>query len=233
MRDFIYGKAIGLYWYIPVLIFLYLVTPLLDYLMSIKKFGNWIIFFIALLPLVVSRIQMAFEYILSLETMVFFTGSYAFGMLVGSNIDSAIQQIQKLKLLIWGIAILSSAVILYLLLEDINTEGLISIQQTFFYIQKTALTCGFLLVFFQLGERQPRWMHIFARDSFAIYFLHGFFAFGGAGLFLFIIQREFIWPFNIIIGSILIFTFSVAGSMTVVWIFRKIFGKNSRLFIGS
>ncbi|HEY5689417.1 MAG TPA: acyltransferase family protein, partial [Yeosuana sp.] len=56
-NNFIFGTAQFPYWYIPILIFLYLVTPILDYLMNIKKWGTLLMLVIIALPLAISRVE--------------------------------------------------------------------------------------------------------------------------------------------------------------------------------
>lgn len=233
VRDFIYGKANALYWYLPVLFFLYLVTPLLAYLMKLKNAGRILIFLIMLAPLMVSRVQMAFEYILSLQTMIYFTGSYAMGMYLGLNLDKNLEWVKKNSKALFAVAAITSIGLFYVYWENIDMVGMVSLRESLFYIQKSCMSALIILAFKQLGESQPRWLHIFAKDSFGIYFIHGFAVFGSIPLWSFILSQEAIYPLNSILGSILITAFSIAISMLLIAGFRKLFKKNSRMFIGS
>jgi len=232
-RDLIYGKATGLFWYIPVLIFLYLVTPLVDFLMNLKKVGIIISVLLMVTPLIVSRVQMAFDYILSIETMIFFTGAYAVGMFVGNNLETILSWLRKFQRWFLVISVMTTGVLFYLFINDVNMYEGISLQQSFFYLQKMSISALFIVLFHKMGDRQPRWLKPFARDSFGIYFFHGFFAFGGIPLFMFILDYRVISPFNTLIGAILLFAFSVGVSMLLVLGFRKLMGKNSRMLVGS
>ncbi len=237
VRDLIYGKANALFWYIPVLIFLYLVTPLLDYLMNLKRIGTIIGVIIMLAPLLVSRIQMAFDYLLSMQTMIYFTGAYAFGMFIGSDLDRRLGWIRKSFFPILAIAIVSTVVLFYLYIQDIDAYAFmslnVSLKETAFYVQKICLTGIFIILLQNLGQKQPAWLHRVAKDSFSIYFLHGFFVFGGIPLFMFLLGYQEISPFNTLIGAVVLLAFSIGLSMLIVLGFRKLMGKNSRILIGS
>lgn len=231
--DMLYGKAIGLYWYLPVLFFLFIVTPLVDYLVNLKKVGIVFILLMALAPLVVSRVQMAFEYILPIESFIYFLGAYALGIWLGTDLDRYMNWIKSNMPLFLVVSIVSTGILFYLFIADVNMVGMISLQETFFYIQKIALA-GVVLVWMRDRlNTPPRWLDRFAKDSFGIYFIHGYLAFGGIPLFMWILGFEAISPFNTLLGSVILFAFSVGVSMGVIWLFRKMMGKKSRMLVGS
>ncbi|MEL7003501.1 MAG: acyltransferase [Bacteroidota bacterium] len=232
-RDLLYGKANALFWYIPVLIFLYLVTPIVDFLINLKGVGKVFLILLMLAPLVVSRIQMAFEYILSIQTMIYFTGAYTVGMYLGTDLDNKLSWVKKQSIPLLILSVLATGVLFYLYLQDIDMYGFISLKETAFYVQKICLSGIFIVMFKNLGEKQPGWLHKVARDSFGIYFLHGFFVFGGIPLFMFLLGYKAISPFNTIVGSVVLLLFSMGVSMLIVLGFRKLMGKNSRMLVGS
>ena len=232
-RDILYGKAIAIFWYMPVLFFLYAVTPLVDYMIHLKKVGNGLAFILIITPLFVSRIQMAFEYILSIETMFYFLGAYVFGMVLGNNLDTWLTWMKKNFYILVVLLLISTRILFYLFINSINMVGTVSLQETFFYIQKLALTGVFITLFRNLGDQQPAWLHRFAKDSFGIYFLHGFFSFGAIPLFSPLLRYDSIAPFHSLLGSILIFVFATGMSMLIIAGFRKMAGSKSRMFVGS
>ena len=235
-RNFIYGKANFVFWYIPVLFFLYLVTPLLDYIMNIKKWGTWLIALIIALPLVVRRVELEELMVrdfLSLQTMIYFTGAYAAGMFIANNLQGRLEEIRKNKWIFIAIAIISTAVLLYIEPNSIDRFGFFSLKSTLYYIQKIALS-GLVLLFFQgLGDSQPKWLSPIAKIAFTIYFTHILFLSFAVMPVMPIIQYQKIAPFNIIAGGILLLIISVLLCLLFAWIFRKIFGKYSRMIIGS
>lgn len=232
-RNLIYGKASFVFWYIPVLIFLYLVTPILDYVMSLKGIGTVLFAIIALTPLLVSRVQMAFDYILSINTMIYFMGAYAIGMYFGNDLQRRLSWVEKYLYPLLGITIIISAVLLYFHIKGIDMYAFVSLRETGYYIQKVCLTGIFIVMFKKLGNNQPKWLFRVAKDSFAIYFLHGFFVFGAIPLFMFLLGFKAIAPFNTILGSLVLTIFSIGLTMLIVLGLRKLMGKNSRMIIGS
>jgi len=232
-NDMLYGKAIGLYWYLPVLFFLFAITPVVDYLISLKKVGIVFMVLMASAPLLISRVQMAFDYILPIESFIYFLGAYSLGIWLGTDLDRYMAWIKSNVVLFWLVAFVSTVVLFYLFVADINMVGFVSLQETFFYIQKMAVAGAVLVWMKDKLNTPPKWLDRFAKDSFGIYFIHGYLAFGGIPLFMWILGFEAISPFNTLIGSVILFAFSVGVSMVVIWLFRKMMGKKSRMLVGS
>ena len=235
-RNFIYGKAIFVLWYIPVLVFLYLVTPLLNFIMSIEKWGKWLIFLIIAIPLVVNRDEVMELYksdYLSLANMIYFTGAYAAGMFLADNLEERTLYLQSKKHFLLIIVLLSTAMILYITINDYDKIGEFSILSTLYYIQKLVISFLMLLFFKNLGENQPKWLMAIANDAFAIYFLHILFFIifcPDLGYFTFI---NTIAQFSSILAGLILLLLSIVSSMVVVWLFKKLFGKYSRMLVGS
>ena len=234
VRNFIYGKAQFPYWYIPVLIFLYLVTPLLDYIMKIKRWGTVLLLLVVLTPLVVSRVEVIdLGDFLSLSTMIYFTGAYAAGMYFGTNPEKWSEWVKKNMLLFIIVTLLSTAALIYFEIKDVDKMGQWSLRSTLFYIQKMCLTGIFIVIFKNLGERQPPWMDRIAKNAFTIFFLHTFFLFLAYPLLMPVAALHKIAPFNLLLCSILFLLISITLSILTAWVFKKIFGKYSRMLVGS
>jgi surface polysaccharide O-acyltransferase-like enzyme len=236
VRNFLFGKASFVYWYIPVLFFLYLVTPVLDFIMNIKKWGVWAMAFIMAAPLVVRRVELT-ELMkgdfLSIENMIYFMGAYAVGMFLASNLEAGIEWIRKYRFFFMAIVIVSSAAILYATLQSIDRIGALSILSALYYIQKLAIGGLVLLLLKNIGEQQPIWLHPIAKSAFTIYFLHVFFIailFGYIGP---ITVFQELTKFSGLLAGVLILVLAVALSMMVALMFRKLGGKYSRMLIGS
>jgi peptidoglycan/LPS O-acetylase OafA/YrhL len=235
-RNFIYGKAMFVFWYIPVLFFLYLVTPLLDYIQQIEKWGNWLMAIIIATPLIVRREEVMELYngdFLSYHNMIYFTGAYASGMFLAVNLEASLVWINRNRILLASLVMVSSVALLYVILNDLDRIGVFSIQSSLYYIQKIALSMLILLFFKGLGEKQPKWLQPIAKDAFTIFFLHAWFIFLLLGYLGPIPYVVLIFKWNILLGGVLLFILSIAMSMLVAWLFRKLFGKYSRMIIGA
>lgn len=232
-RNLIYGKANFALWYIPVLIVLYLATPVLHRLQKTNTWTKIIFFGVMFIPLVVSRIQMVGDYIFKFETVVYFMGAYALGMYLGTDLETKFQTIKKHKAAIVVTAIVSTGLLFYLYAEKIDMLGRVSLRESVFYIQKILFAIIFIMLLKRLGNSQPKWLKPIARDSFSIYFMHGSILYASYHWFMFIIGIKTIEPFNIVFGSVFLIVFSISVSMAVVFVFRKVFGKYSRMIVGA
>jgi peptidoglycan/LPS O-acetylase OafA/YrhL len=231
--NFLYGKASFALWYIPVLLFLYVMTPVLDFLESGNRFSKLLFFISMLLPLFVSRINISNEYVIRFETLVYFTGAYSFGMFLGNNLNEKLTYISKHKTLLIGIAILSTVCLFYLYIQEFDMIGTVNIKETIFYIQKTCFALLFIIFFYHRNDKQPKWMYPIARDSFSIYFIHGPILYLMLPYFRFILEFENLKSLTVVIVAAALFIISVLFSRIIVILFNKIFGKYSRMIIGS
>jgi peptidoglycan/LPS O-acetylase OafA/YrhL len=233
-NNFIYGTAQFPYWYIPILIFLYLVTPLLDYLMNIKKWGTFLMLLIIALPLAISRVELMDmeENHLSLSTMLHFMGAYAAGMYFGSNPEKRFSWVKKNIRMLFLITVLSSAALIYFGVNDINKFGSWSLMSSLYYIQKMCLSGIFIVMFKNMGDRQPRWLNPIASYAFVIYFLHALFLDLIADPLMPLSIMYEIAPLNLFLTAIIFLIFSIALSMLVGWIFKRLFGKSSKMLVG-
>jgi surface polysaccharide O-acyltransferase-like enzyme len=233
-NNFIFGTAQFPYWYIPVLIFLYLVTPLLEYAMNIKRWGTLLMWVIMALPIAISRVELIDmeENHLSLSTMIYFTGAYAAGIYFGTNTEKRFSWVKKNFLVFVLIALLSSAALLYFELKEINKFGPWSLMSTLYYVQKMTLSGIFIVMFKKLGDRQPRWLNPIAHYAFVIYFLHAFFLDLLIEPLVHVINMHEIAPLNLFLAALLYLILAIALSMLVGWIFKRLFGKSSKMLVG-
>ena len=236
-RNLVYGKADFQYWYIPVLFFMYLVTPLLDYFIKIPKWGFWLMGIFIFIPLVFRRIELE-ELMqsnqLSLQTMLYFTGAYAAGMVIGLDLEKSIAWIKKYQILLWAISIVSTIILIYCSYNLIDKFGFFGLKSCLFYLQKMGLSLLVLLWLKNKTTEQPKWMQRIANYSFTIYFLHAFFLGMSMGVVMPIFLKwKAIDPFNIILGAFVLLILTLLLSILVAIIFKKIFGKNSRMIVGS
>ena len=236
LNNFIYGKAQFTFWYIPVLIFLYLITPLLDYIIKLKRWGAILTLLCILAPLIISRVQLTELRVgnfLSLSTMVYFTGAYVAGMYFGTDLEKWFNWFKKNILIFIIIAIITSITSVYMGINDVDKFGSWSLKSTVFYIQKMCLSGIFIVAFKNLGEQQPKWMSRIANNAFTIYFLHAFFIYLFYGIFKQLASLSSLKTLNVMLVAILFLLTSITLSVFVAWILKKIFGKYSRMLVGT
>lgn len=236
LHNFINGTAQFTYWYIPVMIFLYLVTPLLDYIMNLKRWPTIFIVLIVLLPLGISRAELIdvgeVDY-LHLSTMIYFMGAYAAGMYLGANPEDRLNWVKKNFRLLMLITAFSSAALIYFELKSVDRFGAWSLRGTLFYIQKMCLSGIFLILFKNWGERQPDWLGQIAKYSFTIYFLHAFFLLILYSLLMPLSTLNIILPLKLFMVCFIFLLSSIALSILVGRLFKGLFGKYSRMLVGS
>lgn len=236
LNNFIYGKGQFTFWYIPVLIFLYIVTPLLDNLINLKRWGTILTLVCIIAPLAISRVQLTelrAGNFLSLSTMVYFTGAYVAGMYFGTNPEKWFSWFKKHMLIFIIIAIITSIAAIYIEINNIDKIGSWSLKATLYYIQKLCLSGVFIVLFKNLGEQQPKWMNSIANKAFTIYFLHAFFLYLFYGLFKELATLTSFKTLNVMLVAILFLLTSLTLSLFVSWLFKKIFGKYSRMLVGT
>jgi surface polysaccharide O-acyltransferase-like enzyme len=234
--NFITGKAMFQFWYIPVLIFIFLLTPFVHYLMIIKKWGTFLILLIIFLPLVISRLELADttdqDYV-SISNIIYFMGAYSAGMYFGVKPEAHFNWVKKNMVWFIIVAILSSLAILYFKIIKIDKLGFWSLNSTLFYIQKMSLAAIVIVLFKNLGEKQPRWLVPLANNAFSIYFLHAYFLFMAFRVLMPITTWHQIAPFNLFISALCFLILSIGLSLIVTWLVKKTAGKYSRMLIGS
>lgn len=231
--NLLFGKASFVLWYIPVLIFLYMVTPLLGFLQKTNQLTKVLFLIIMGIPLFVSRIPLVSDYSLKLETMIYFMGAYAVGMYLGADLEAKLGSLKKHKNVIMATSVLATVVLFYLYVNDIDMYGKVSLKETFFYIQKIGFSIIFIMMFKKLGEKQPNWMKPVARDSFSIYFMHGYILYASYPLFKFVFGTHTLGAFNVGLMATVLFIYTVILSMLVVRIFKLVFRKKSRMIVGA
>lgn len=166
-RNLALGQGSIHFWYIPVLLFLFAITPLLN---AIQIKQPWILFVIALLPLVISRSP--FPDFLQPQSFVYFMGAYALGMLMGHEYARTKQLIERYWLSIMLITGASTIILAMLYFWQYQATSFFSVKQTLVYIQKVGIC--FLVIHWFINKEQalPRWLKTVGTYSFAIYFLH-------------------------------------------------------------
>ncbi len=220
------GSLMLQYWYIPVLIALYIATPLFDFLIRRMVWAAWLL---ALVPLVISR--SLYPDLLSVQTLVYFAGAYTLGMLVGTHYEAVQQIIRQYLRAFWVAAIGCSLVICLIYLSEPETTGLFLISESLFYGQKIAIA-GLVVHYLAQHEASlPRWLLVLGTYAFAIYFLHVFFAQFAVGLAA-SLSEGFANAWTVSAGGLFVLAAGLLASLVVAWLLRKLFRKYSRVLVG-
>lgn len=202
--------------------------------MNIEKWGTLLMLVIIALTLVISRVELMDmeENQLSLSTMIYFTGAYAAGIYFGTNPEKRFAWVKNNLLVFVLIALLSSLALLYFGINEINKFGGWSLMSTLYYIQKMCLSGIFILMFKNMGDRQPRWLNSIASYAFVIYFLHASFLDLLAEPLMPLSTMHEMAPLNLVLSALMFLTLSISFSMFIGWIFKRLFGQSSKMLVG-
>lgn len=221
------GGAMFHLWYMPVLAILFIATPLLYSLLTHAR-SNWFIVLIVILPLFFSRTGPGFNWVNS----IYFMGAYAAGMYMGLHLNKTVSLIENNKLLLRIIAVVTTAILIFMPEVKIEYFGDVSIKESVFYVQKMAIT-AVILVWLKHNEAVlPRWLDVLADYAFAVYFLH-------IALFyslVYAMSKVIETPLNLGLVVILniVFLFAVlALCVFIAWLIKKATRRRSRMIIGA
>ncbi|WP_428241435.1 acyltransferase family protein [Gynuella sp.] len=223
-----FGRVLPHFWYIPVLLVIFLLTPLFQYLLHQPR-CKWIIFALIVAPLIISRTTIpAF---LSLQTLIYFSGAYIFGMWVGKDYNQTLAVISRYRAWLWCIAIAGSLALTLLVLQHYESNNLTAWDQTLVYLQKTALICLILHYFSKHEAVLPGFLNLLGTYAFAIYFLHLAFTYLVARGLAKLMSQHQDW-LTLALSGLLVLTASIALSIAISKIVRLLLGRRSRILIG-
>lgn len=234
LPNLIRGEAQFTYWYIPVLLILFAITPLLSALTTAKSYAAVPVWLVMLAPLAFSRPEwVEGDSQITIGTVVYFAGAYTVGIYLGNHLESRLDRIGTYRRSLAAAAVLSSVSLVVLQVTEVNRFGSFSLQESIFYIQKISLAVLVLLWLRSLATTQPRWLNYFANEAFSIYFLHALFIMLLAELWFSFVHDPRYLPWSVHVSSLTYFVFALAMSLLVVRVLRMLMGKHSRLLIGS
>lgn len=170
LHNFIYGKALFSFWYMPVLLVLYLLTPPLFTIIKNRNL-HWLIFPIVLMPLVTSRFWPEMVW----TNFAYFTGVYMVGLYAGANYPEIINKLDSNVLALFNIAIITTLILGLMFIYKIDKWQFISLRESVWYIQKLAFA-GLILVFSKRYiEKIPAFIYTLGNYAFPIFFMHAYF----------------------------------------------------------
>ena len=227
LSNVLQGTASIHFWYIPVLMVLFAVTPLFSLLLNRAP---WLLLCIALLPLIIARSP--FPDFLKPQTFVYFAGAYALGMLVGQYYTRVQTFVLQHRLSIFAVALIASGIILMQYVWGYQQNGLMSSRQTLIYVQKCLICLLVLNWFKQIEVKIPRWLSILGTHAFSIYFLHVLFI----GFVIMSVQPYLesyrpAWLIFILGSTNLVI--GIVVSLSISLLARRLAGKHSRKIIGA
>ncbi len=222
------GSALYPYWYILVLAVIFAITPLLAWLMDNAR-TRWVMWALAIVPLVMSRFITDF----TPTTILYFVGAYAAGMLIGDRYESAMALFARRRWLIAAIAVISSAVLIYLHVAGIDRVGIVSLRETAFYVQKIAVSAVVLVMFRAAEDYLPAWLETLATYSFTVYFIHAFMLTEFELTILRLPVPLEITVLQQVAIALVSAAFAILASIAVGMIARRILGARSRMVFGS
>lgn len=229
------GGASFHFWYIPVLVGLFVLTPLIDWIVA-QSWGTWVIAAAMVVPLFLNRTFPDN----SPQNVVVFMAPYTFGIWLGADYDKRMAQLRLYLVPLIAVVIASSiattlvfeAYVGPLVMAGEQWEGPINWYESISYIQKMTLACIVLLWLKAHDSWQPRWLEMLATYAFAIYFLH-------VAVFVVVLEALIglgvkitpVWMHIITVPVIWIVVLAI--SLGIAVLVRKLAGKRSRMMIGA
>lgn len=221
------GGSFAHMWYIPVLMILFLLTPIFNLIVTNKKLFP-VLVLIVLAPLVVSRSWPDFIW----QNFVFFFGPYVLGILMGSHYYQFQSFVEKYKRFLWSIAIISTAALSYLYMIEYAAILGVKLQESIGYIQKLSICFVVLNILYRKENKSPKILQTLGDYSFSIYFVHMFFA---AAFGFTMIATRLTPPstIGIFFSGFVLLLLTLLVSIGFTLFIKKITGKYSRSILGA
>jgi hypothetical protein len=220
------GSAQVTYWYIPVLFILYLLTPGIDFLLKTRH-SNYLFYLIIILPFFFSRS----ETYVTVTSVLYFLGVYSLGILLGEELEAWLDYFAARQWLLIGVLVSSTAALLFCYTQGWKQIGFVNIQESLFYPQKFAASILVLNWFRRSPHIQRDILSMLAKDSFALYFMHFFFVVFGSGIIVPALPLPEPWHF--LVGTVILVISVPMVCLGIIRLLRLLFGKNTRMIIGS
>lgn len=220
------GSAAIQYWYMPVLFFLFAITPLLK---TIQLRLPTLFWMLILLPLCISRSP--FPDFLKLQTFVYFAGAYAAGMQLGQYYQAAMSWVDRYKFILVASAAILTSMLFALYWFNYTESGLFSMRQSLVYLQKMVITVLVLHYFQQYETRLPSWLTLVGSAAFAIYFLHVEFIALTIEVLNEFIKQNRTADILAVLGLVNWAT-ALIGSVILALIIKELVGRHARKLIG-
>jgi surface polysaccharide O-acyltransferase-like enzyme len=226
-KNIAFGQAQTHLWYIPVLAVLFVCTPLLAQML---KPGRGIgLLLLGLVPLVVSRTP--FPQLISWQSLVFFLGAYAFGMYLGDRLDTLLAFVKRHLQALLVLLLAFTAADFLLFRWEYVASGFTSLHQSVVYSQKMLAAALILYGLHAYEERLPSGLMTLGTYAFSLYFLHF--------TFIWLLSQSFAERVPdasvpiLAVAGLGIYALSIACSLLLAFLIRKLLGRYSRYLIGT
>ncbi len=220
------GKADIHFWYIPVLLALFLVTPVLAWLVN-RALPMAVL--VALLPLIISRSP--FPDFIKPQTFVYFIGAYTLGMLIGKYYTPIMDYVKTYKWMLTLITVAVSITLYMLYVFQYQVDGVNSLRQTLVYIQKVSMSLLVLYWFSANESRLPEWLLGLGTYAFTIFFLHVIFIGYVINAVRPILSLTRTVELITLFGT-MNFLAGILGSVITAYLMKKCLGRHSRKLVG-
>lgn len=229
--NIVFGEAWNHLWYIPVITFLYVISPLLLRMVQ-ERSMRWLVIVSVALPLVVSRTATE----VTPAMLVYFIGVYVTGLLIGLDPERMLERLRRTWPLLVLAAVIASGAVAFLDFAGIEFVGPTSVRESAVYVLRISLGILMLIALREASGSLPtilsRTLKLLAAYSFGIYFIH-------APLLRPIVQvlGRFVPEDDhghvLVAGVLVAFVISLLLSILLVKLAKLVSGKNSKFLIGS
>ncbi|MCZ4092437.1 acyltransferase family protein [Sinorhizobium psoraleae] len=227
----LWGEAQNTYWYIPVILMLWVLSPILYKLLGTAARYPMLIAAVVL-PLFFSRTGTN----ITVSMCIFFTGTYIIGLYIGEALEERLGAIARYLPVFGAVAAVTTVLLWFLYTYGIDKWGPTSLRESVHFVQKLSLGAIVLVWLWRSCEGLPvviaRPLDTIASTAFGLYLLHGFIY----RRFLRIASAVFTSPdsiWNLIGGGAIIFCLGLLSCLAIIFLSRRLLGKHSRLLIGT
>lgn len=229
---YISGKSLGVTWYIPFAMLLFLSSPIFINYINLNTKSQKIIIVLGIgLGMVVGRPILDLKLNI-FQAFIYFFPYYCMGIYIAINQEVIVQKIEK-KVVFLGIICLLFISFQVLVNNYITvSKKMFEITILDFMIIQKIIMCLFMIGIFKKLERSnleliKKLFNILGNYSFGIFFIHNY---------LYQILYKLLEGLNLeslnIVTSFLLGVINIFISLIIVYIIKKILKKNSRVIIG-
>ncbi|MGE5147552.1 MAG: acyltransferase family protein [Candidatus Eiseniibacteriota bacterium] len=225
------GEAWYHLWYLPVVVALYIASPLVYATVRSPRL-RWLLAILIALPLIMPRIDET----VSWSSIGYFLGVYALGMFVGCDLERWIDFIERRSTWFAAAAVAGTGALVALYATKMFRLGPIHLDEAAFYVQKTALAALLLVALRRWAQRPGRVPELvlgkLAAWALGIYFIHPLLM-----VPLFMVLERLISPsfppWILGLDDLAAFAALIALCVAAIMLAHRVLGRRSRYLIGA
>lgn len=212
---YITGIHLAPLWFVPMIAIFYLVSPLLVY--ADKNSKSY--YFLPLLIILSCLVNRGWPH----ESFVHFFSAYFLGMFFSRYKDRLNPIISKATVLFCAL----SAVLVFAAWEFYFSKGTMTYVN---YLQKLSMSILFLGLFYRVNDSlDSRFISYIAEVSFGVFFVHSYFITGNKMMYEKLFQAL---PTGNLLVYALFALFTLLSCVLMMYLTKKLTGKNSRYLVG-